>query len=716
MKLSRALFALILCAFAAPFIIEAKDSKLQAADVVIVPEGKHRASIKRHHAHKGDGKELADIEIVKAPKSPGLIIAPPTPDNKVEGEGDELADVDNEIDIEKTVEEACKFEYKVGGVFKPESFAGDNISLLNNRNCGFDKVWYARHTLDLSGEAKFKKGNEVVAEAFGTVRNRGTWGNPGGVMQTTDAITRVVDTVGGTHSHSISRHLLWVRECWLKFDIAQAVALSFTNKHQFTLGLFPFQLGRGIALGDAYAVGPEFLGFYTDFVVDQYAPGAKFSGDIVPKMLSYDLYAAIFQNKSSSLGDTGAKILGQQYGLIANPGRGFGKINYLVAGRLMWHLVNNDSNKVNLEPYALYNNDPEQKIEFLADSNARLGTIGLAGNYINDRVEFGFDTAVNFGQQHVKGWDRNVIKEANVDGRVSVVNSHVVSEADGSNIPFIKGSPAQKIIESSYESQSENGQVIGAVDGPIGYLTPGPITLQNKNFRFRDPYNVGYHGWMFVSDIAFWFQEHTLRLAAEAGAASGGRHPHGEAKTCSYDGFVGLQEIYSGNKVKSAFVLGGAGKLPRPLATPESDAVNPFSVKTSGFTNLVYGGSSILWKPKLKREFNVQSNIIAYWDERAIKKFDAFTKSDLACNASKFLGVETNMFMNYYPFTSTKFFFVGSLFFPGQHYTDIRGKPLNPEQEAALNELDRTDFEGAYIPNVGHDMAWTINAGIEFKF
>jgi len=681
MKLTRALLALMLCTFVAPFIIEAKDNKLQA------------------------------------PKSPGLIVAPPTPDNKVEGEGDELQDVDNEIEIEKTQEEACKFEYKFGGVFKPESFAGDNISMLNNRNCGFDKVWYARHTLDLSGEAKFKKGDEVVAETFGTIRNRGTWGNPAGVMQTTDATTRVVDTVGGTHSHAIPRHLFWMRECWLKFDIAEAVALSFTNKHQFTLGLFPFQLGRGIALGDAYAVGPEFLGFYTDFVVDQYAPGAKFSGDIVPKMLSYDLYAAIFQNKSSSLSDTGAKVLGQQYGLIANPGRGFGKINYLVAGRLMWHLINNDSNKVNLEPYALYNNDPEQKIEFLADSNARLGTIGLAGNYINDRVEFGFDTAVNFGQQHVKGWDRNIIKEANVDGRVSVVNSHVVSQADGSNIPFIRGSQAQTIIDTTFESQSQNGLVIGAVNGPIGYLTPGPITLQNKKLRFRDPYNVGYHGWMFVSDIAFWFQEHTLRLAAEAGAASGGRNPHGEVRDCSYDGFIGLQEIYSGNKVKSAFVLGGAGKLPRLLATPESDlAINPFSVKTSGFTNLIYGGSSILWKPKLKREFNVQSNVIAYWEERAIRKFDAFTKSDLPCDASKFLGVETNVFMNYFPFTSTKFFFVGSLFFPGQHYKDIQGKPLNAEQEAALDDLDQTDFDGAFIPNVGHDMAWTINAGIEFKF
>ncbi len=679
MKLSRALFALMMCAFATPFIIEAKD---------------------------------------KAEKGARLVVAPPTPDNKVEGEGDELEDVVNDLTTPPVCgAEVCGFEYEFSGVFKPETFAGDNISMLNNRNCGFDKVWYARHTLDLNGKAKFLQGGIPVAETFGTIRNRGIWGNPSSIAKTTDATTKVVDSVGGSHSHSIPRHIFWMRECWLKFDIAKAVGLSFSNKHEFTLGLFPFQLGRGIALGDAYATGPETLGFYTDFIVDQYAPGAKFSGDILTDVLRYDLYAAILQNKSSSLSDTGAKILGQQYGFIANPGRGFGKINYLVASRIMWHLINNGANKVNLETYAFYNNDPEQKVEFLGDAHARLGTLGFAGNYINDRVEIGFDTAVNFGQQKVKGWDRNVIKEANVDGRVSVVNSHVVSNPGGASIPFVRGSQAQTIIDTTFESQSQNGQIIGTVAGPIGYLTPGPITLQNKALRFRDPYSVGYHGWMFVGDFAFWFRDHTLRWAAEAGAASGGRHPHSEVKNCSYDGFIGLQEIYSGNKVKSAFVLGGAGRLPRPLATPESDqAINPFSVSTSGFTNLIYGGSSVLWKPKLNREFNIQSNVLAYWEDRAIKKFDALTKSDLPSDASKFLGVETNVFVNYFPFTSMKFYFVGSLFFPGQHYTDIRGKPLNAEQEAALDELDATGFDADFVPNIGDNTAWTVNAGIEFKF
>ena len=63
-----------------------------------------------------------------------------------------------------------------------------------------------------------------------------------------------------------------------------------------------------------------------------------------------------------------------------------------------------------------------------------------------------------------------------------------------------------------------------------------------------------------------------------------------------------------------------------------------------------------------------------------------------------------------------KLFFVASVFFPGTHYRDIKGKPLNSTQQKLLDRLDRTGFSADRIPNLGDDIAYIANMGLEFKF
>ena len=62
------------------------------------------------------------------------------------------------------------------------------------------------------------------------------------------------------------------------------------------------------------------------------------------------------------------------------------------------------------------------------------------------------------------------------------------------------------------------------------------------------------------------------------------------------------------------------------------------------------------------------------------------------------------------------FFFVASIFFPGQHYTDIKGKPLTSAQQKALNRLNTNDAQDSEVPNIGSDTAFTFNTGFTFKF
>src|SRR5579863_8817088 len=195
------------------------------------------------------------------------------------------------------------WEYIFSGVFKPETFYAKNPTWLNNLN-PFDRSYLSRHVLDLSVDILYgaQTFGTKIAELLFQVRNKGIWGNPFSIASTTEADVKILEAINGIpHSHAFPRHIFWIRQIWLQFNIGEAFSLPFGNVHTFTIGSFPFQLGRGIALGDAYAVGPEALGFYADSAIDQYAFGAKFSGELLTRMLSYDLYTAILQNNSSNL-------------------------------------------------------------------------------------------------------------------------------------------------------------------------------------------------------------------------------------------------------------------------------------------------------------------------------------------------------------------------------------------------------------------------------
>lgn len=619
-----------------------------------------------------------------------------------------------------TISPNSDLEVVVSGAFKPETFYGKNITWLNNTE-GVDKIWYARHTLDFNldlGYGKKTYEKEVASMRF-TVRNKAVWGN-NNIVQTTTAPVKDVNSIVGGHSHFVPRQLFWIREAWLKFNLEPALGLGTSNNHSLTVGAFPFQLGRGIALGDAYAVGPLLLGFYTDFDVDQYAFGGKLSGDFVPDVLTYDLYTAILQNKASTTGETGELIYGQAFGRANCQQRGFGHINFVTAGRVQWTVFDQKSlGSLTIEPYGLYNNDPEQSVQFLADASSKLGTVGLNVEYEGERFATGFDFAQNFGQQQVKGWDRNAVMRKNSKGFITEVNSNVsYDSATGTNVPFIKGSDSQKLIDSSRddellgagsEVEDKNSGFIGTADGR---------SLYNSPTRFRNAYNNTYHGWMFVSDASVWAFKKDLQFSVAAGAASGDENPNTETKDGTYDGFLSLQEIYSGSRVKSVFLMGGAGKVKRPLAIPSNaQAPSRFASPVSGFSNIVFTGFSSNWKPAdVKKKFNVHPNVLAFWQQKPTKAFDLKTLNNSTHDARTFLGIEANTFFNYHILKDLRFFLVTSAFFPGTYYSDIRGKPLNAAQLAVLQRVNISGDSTDVIPNFGTDIAYTFNIGLDYKF
>ena len=181
-------------------------------------------------------------------------------------------------------------------------------------------------------------------------------------------------------------------------------------------------------MGAFYPSMPAAVGFFIDAQIDQYAFGAKLFGDLVQDSLAYDIYGSILNNKSSTFDQTSQLVRSPEYGHRADGARGFGSINYIVAARLKWYpMPVTDFKKVYFEPYALYNHNPEIRLDLLHDGVSDLVTCGLMGEFVWNSVEWGFEYGFNRGHLHAYGIDLNKLVLLDAQGQLVVANDQVVN-------------------------------------------------------------------------------------------------------------------------------------------------------------------------------------------------------------------------------------------------------------------------------------------------
>ncbi len=633
----------------------------------------------------------------------------------------------NKNNLEKQVEELEKkissdersllelekdsYKFKLSFKNRTETFYGRSLELFSPSQ--LDQVLYWQSTWDL----KFSTSVGKCIRSDVVLRNKARWGNINSINHVTENEVKLKDAVTGKHKHALGKLFFWMREGWVEFLINDAFNIQAQNRHYLKVGAFPFKLGRGISLGEAYAVSAGLLGFYSNNVIDQYAFGVLCHGDLVKDKLSYDIYGAILENQSDSFNNVNDKVFAMEIGRRDTPARGFGHINFLFASKLDWILHPCNVGNLTVEPYILFNINPEQKIDFPSDASSKLATPGLYVDYENDKFEFGVEYAMNIGHQSVRAWDRNkVLLDRATDGAAVFDYSHVLTKDPNvvSNPPkALESNKNKNIVNNSPQNASDNGKQIDSTG------------LYNSLTRFRKAYTNKYAGFMIVADGAYWFND-DLKLAATIGMASGDEDPNQDVDDPNdsdvdgvYSGFIGLQEIYNGKRVQSVFVI-GPNRIPRPLSFPSREIPDEdlFASNISGFTNLVYGGVGVEWTTcGCKKEFTLRPNLLAYWQESPTKKFSIEKKMTINQFASKFLGTELNLFLDVKLLKNLKGFFVGGMFVPGQHFKDIKGKPLNADQREILDDLDSTgENNDNSDPILGTNTAWSLNWGFEYQF
>ena len=366
----------------------------------------------------------------------------------------------------------------------------------------------------------------------------------------------------------------------------------------------------------------------------------------------------------------------------------------------------------------MFNYAPEQRIEFPSDSKSKLCTLGLATDFNFDRLEVSLEGACNFGNQNVIGWDRNVITNVNLRGVSTFVYSDVYTVNPGvtkpasdytNNVVYDPSNAAQKsAVNKVNRATTSNGQEIGA------------LGIYNSLSRFRPAYTNKYKGFMAVGDISYWLYKRDLKISYAAGVASGDLDPNENLQDPlasqvdgDYKGFIGLQQVYGGKSVKSAFLM-GAGKINRPLTSKL--LTDGFTTVADGFNNLIYSGFSLNYRQKWwEKSVSINPNILSYWEQKRTNKFDITLGKTTDQLAARYLGLEGNIMINIGLADDLAMEFVGAFFAPGQHYRDIQGTPFTATQRKILDASDPGDLP-INLPILWSDSAYTFSLGLTYSF
>lgn len=618
------------------------------------------------------------------------------------------------------------YELTLDGALKIENYFDDNSYMLN-KNIP-DENEYFKETVDLNfdfsyGEEKY--GFEAV-EAYLAIRHKGIWGKTLSFADRDSGVStpseiKLDETMFGGHSHYTSRAVLWFREAWLKVALNPIFGSKSGNYlQQLQLGWFPFQLGRGIALGSGYGFNEQFLGIYSYGGEDKSAPGIDLFGEVVKDTLWYSLYYAKFEETGKSLSDELKPIKYNYQGRKNSPWRGVAKNNELVAAQLKWVALNDDKfGKLDIEPYVMCDFASDQWVEVYPDTNTTLGAYGLGVEHVYHDFEWGSEVAFNFGSERLKSIDRNASKIGRDDDGYLYENySHIYSDKTGTD--------PKKWVKARVNAASKKAYAVdfGPGTGNDNNKTiPGYPAYTNADDRFRSAYKNEFKGWMAVMDAAYNLRKWNLKLALSWSYASGDVDPHRDPKNKNYNGFIGLHEGYYGKRVPSIFIM-DQRFLMRPLALAYPQTSTTIDAETDiSFTNIQMYGAGLTWVPKYSenRTVSINPNVIGFWATKSSHKIDYVVGADnkkvaiVSPNMARdYMGTELNIWIKSEILKDLTLFGKLAAFFPGGYFQDIKGIPLDNDYFNKLaipaDNYDPRDYR------LGADTAYHMNIGLEFKF
>ncbi|MCF7799611.1 hypothetical protein K9L05_01625 [Candidatus Babeliales bacterium] len=567
------------------------------------------------------------------------------------------------------------FEGVFTGKLKTDYVFYDDAVYLNNKIP--DQFGLFKSNIDLVFNLIYgkKKYGHKAFEALFDLNSKVKWGVLNGYKNSSPAEIKLGSLSLGSHDHRSTRAVPWFSNAWMKFSFNSIFNSDYENLHFFKIGWFPFKLGRGIAFGPYYGSVYEDLGLFS-YSTDSYAPGMYIKGTLIKDILSYYLYYAKFEDKSTTLSDTYNDAKKNHVGRWKNPWMGVAQDDDLWAARLKIKPIKNRETvgDLRIEPYVFYNTASAQKVWFKNDSKTNLGSYGLAVEYYLGNFEIGGETAFNFGEEKLYAVDRNQLKSSVNNTTASLYEYYdklTITDPNFSN-RVVVWSGSQDLVKNYTEST--NGASIGTLPagGPqtgVVYNAQATAAQPVWNNRFRQAYKNKLRGWMATIDTLYNLKKWNLKFAASYAYASGDGNPHTVESNKTYHGFIGLHELYQGKRVESKFVL-GERTIKQPVSIRNNEATDDVSSNTM-FTDLHVLGFGTTWTPK---KLKLNPNLLFYWKAKSSLKYDSSTGNPISdTKASKFKGTELNLISSYELLKNLTLEGIFAIFFPGSYYKDIKG-------------------------------------------
>ncbi len=535
-------------------------------------------------------------------------------------------------------------------------------------------------------------------------------------------------------------------QAFIKLHLDSLISGLEKAPHILMAGYFPYQLGRGIALGPSDEGGITFLGY--DFPLSPlaspyYAPGILLRGKTC-RFFSYELYYSVWKRQYTQPFERDA--IDFRFRLDKDKINRFGK----QLKRDIWSLKGiieheGKHHHLSAQPYFLWMDstfhraDPAQK---LTDRATRLGTYGCMIEWHTPSVSFNIEAAGQCGHIRFYPFDRNElvldrdasgrspqtfthVKKAKMnisntgeisfskteekmpaaDALIAIINSKdalctsfetPIADADGNTTVDLSTGQYIDFEELKAVTAALSNEGTAAAQVAIEEIKERYVQAFNAQTRVRNGYKTALRGYTILAD-GIWHVSHRLDLMAGGGIISGGQNPYKCEKDNRYNGFLPLRDIkYQGWAIRSLALL-GARSIPRP-----ADG----NIHRLDCSNLALVGIGSLFSPlKKKEKCTIQAHVI-YFMQPSYQTVSTLQKPVSCQTASKDLGWELNATLLYKPIRECTVTMRGALFFPGQLYKEREGQQV---------EYFTIKGNSTLVP-IGTDTAWGINIGISYQF
>ena len=459
---------------------------------------------------------------------------------------------------------------------------------------------------------------------------------------------------------------IWMKELSLQY-------MPTENKNSYIKGgFFPFKVGNGFVLGNAYDINIPISWQYLYEQINQFRPGLQLQLGNQKNSISASAYVGFILVQNSIATPTAsptAELLSATALFGVNSPFLIGGSNNVVTSFQM-NFGPFEPHHVQISPYICLH-ATDQYVEVPDDATSKLYTPGVAFLYENNELRINLEVAKNFGHQHVKTLDRNMIFTFNGITR----NTQLFYASQSAN-PFAPLTTTD-FTSSPFDVPDAAAAYYGngaSFRYPVDATT---YTFQNSYNRFRNSYTNTYAGFLVYFN-AVWTKKQ-WRLAFVAAYASGANSPNESPITLFLTRLTPGVRYKDYNKTYKGFL--GTNQF------SEARSINGlyFGPGSYRYTNFAVLGSTIGYTiPKEHDMLISQVTWVSYFKPTAqILDITDQTGATLNTPLPHYLGTEFNGSASYSLGNNFKFSLLGGIFFPGKNYKELKEQVTFAELQTA---------------------------------